>query len=555
VLAAQGRAYPELLAVHLHGAGQPARAVKYYLQAGTQAAETLAFERAAALYERALQLQPAGDQGMRDLRVHWADALANAGRGTAAASAYLEAAAGADGVERLELQRRAALQFLSAGHVDDGLATLRTVLDAAGLTMPSSPARALGRLLWERLRLRLRGLKYRPRALAEVPPDDLRNLDACLTAGLGLSMVDTIQGAYFQARSLSLALRAGEPQRLTRALAMEAAHESIGGSHSRQRTARLLTLAEDAATQAGGVYARALVTMARGIAAALAGDWREAVAIGDRAEALLRESCIGVGWDLGTVYRFALWPLMFMGEVAEMARRLPRLLREARERDDLYTVTNLTLAVGTFVCLAQDDPQGARAELEQVMQRWSRRGFHVQHMNRLHDEAQIDLYLGQSLAAWQRLTGHWDQVRRTHLLRVQQVRVFLLHLRGRCALAVAASGHNTLDMLRRARRDAQALAREGAAWARALAVLLEAGLAWGKGDRQKAAGLFAQAVERLEAVDMRLYAAAARHCQGQLIGGTQGHKMASGAEEWMKGQGVQNIERMTSLLTPPFTIT
>jgi hypothetical protein len=553
VLAAGGRADPEVLAVHLHGAGEPARAAKYYVQAAAQAAEALAFERAAALYQRALELRPAGAPAQRDLRVRRADALANAGRGAAAARAYLEAAEGAEPLERLELQRRAALQFLSSGHVDDGLHTLRTVLGAAGLTMTASPALALGRLLWQRLRLRLRGLRYRPRTLAEVPPEELRRLDACTTAGIGLSMVDTVQGAYFQARSLMLALRAGEPQRLARALAMEAAHESIGGSRSRKRTARLLVLAEAAAEQAGGIYPRAVVELARGIVAALAGEWPTAVAGCGRAETLLRESCLGVGWDLGTAYRFSGWPLMFMGELAELARRLPVLLREAQERDDLYTVTNLTLAVGTFLRLAHDEPARARAELAGVMERWSRQGFHVQHMNRIHDEAQIDLYMGDSLSAWKRLSENWPAVRRAHLLRVQQVRVFLTHLRGRCALALAGAGHSVVEMLRWADSDARALSREGVPWAAALAVLLDAGVWWGQGDGERAAGLFAEAAERLEAVAMRLYAAAARRRRGELVGGPAGQKLMADADAWMTGQGVRCVERMTALLAPGFS--
>jgi hypothetical protein len=49
---------------------------------------------------------------------------------------------------------------------------------------------------------------------------------------------------------------------------------------------------------------------------------------------------------------------------------------------------------------------------------------------------------------------------------------------------------------------------------------------------------------------MRLYAAAARRCQGQLLGGLQGQKLIEQAEAWMTAQGVCNVERMTALLTP-----
>jgi hypothetical protein len=118
-------------------------------------------------------------------------------------------------------------------------------------------------------------------------------------------------------------------------------------------------------------------SLAQGIAAALAGEWRDGRAYCDETERILRDSCTGALWELGTAHRFALWPLMFMGQVVEINRRLPRLLKEARERDDLYEQTNLSLGIRTFVCPAADEPQQARSELAQVMQKWSQEGFHV----------------------------------------------------------------------------------------------------------------------------------------------------------------------------------
>src|SRR5262249_56750264 len=123
----------------------------------------------------------------------------------------------------------------------------------------------------------------------------------------------------------------------------------------------------------------------------------------DEAEQVLRDSCTGALWELGTAHRFSLWPLMFMGEAVEINRRLPRLLKEARERDDLYGETTLSLAVRTFVLLTADEPERARNELARVMEKWSQQGFHVQHMNRLFDEAQIDLYLAAAQTASRRL--------------------------------------------------------------------------------------------------------------------------------------------------------
>jgi hypothetical protein len=248
-------------------------------------------------------------------------------------------------------------------------------------------------------------------------------------------------------------------------------------------------------------------------------------------------------WELGTAHRFALWPLMFMGEVRKIEHRLPALLKEAEDRNDLYEVTNLCLVIRTFVRLAADEPGRARRELEAVMGRWSQQGFHVQHMNRFLDETQIDLYEGQGERAWQRVSEHWPLLARSHLLLVEQVRIFLLHLRARAALA---AGH-----LRAAAADARRLAREPAPWSQALGKLIEAGVARGRGDVAEASRLLEDSAARLDAVAMCLYAAAARRRQGQRRG-APGQGRGDQAEAWMRGQKVASPARMTALLAPGF---
>jgi hypothetical protein len=125
------------------------------------------------------------------------------------------------------------------------------------------------------------------------------------------------------------------------------------------------------ARQLAQPYPSAVVPLAKGIADALEGRWESTRNLCDQAEGIFRTHCTGVMWELSTAQRFALWPLMFLGEVAEMGRRLPALIKEARERNDLYAVTNLSLVIRTFVRLVDDEPERARRELRQVMDEWS----------------------------------------------------------------------------------------------------------------------------------------------------------------------------------------
>jgi tetratricopeptide (TPR) repeat protein len=552
VLEATRRSDPEVLAVHFQEAGEPGRAGSYYALAAAQAAEALAFDRAAKLYRLALELQaPRGVEACR-LRTRLADALANAGRGAESAREYLRAADTAGEADARELQRRAALQLLSSGHVDDGLAALRTVLDAVGMKMPGTPRRALCSLAWQRLRLRWRGFGFRRCDVRQVDAKELRRLEICRSAAVGLSMVDPLQGAYFQTRYLLLALRTGEPQHVVQALAMEGAHMSIGGCFSRRRSDELLGAAETLARQLAQSYPSAMVALAKGIADALEGRWQSARTLCDQAEGIFRTHCTGVMWELSTAHRFALWPLMFLGEVAEMRRRLPALIKEARERDDLYAVTNLSLVIRTFVHLADDQPERARREVRQVMGEWSQQGFHVQHMNRLFDEVEIHLYQGEGGAAREQATGRWPALARSQLLRVQQVRIFLLHLRARATLAAARAAVEPVPLLRAAERDARLLRRERIAWAEALAQLVRAGVAMMRHDACGARQLLEDAAGRLEAAGLRLHAVAARRRLGEQVGGSEGRHLVEQADAWMKGQNIRRPDRMTALLAPGF---
>ena len=331
-LEASGSADPEVLGVHLLGSGQPERAADYFARAADQAAEALAFDRAAGLYRRARELQPdASPAGtIHRLNARLGDALANAGRGAEAAAAYLAAVPDAPVADAIELQRRAAMQFLISGHIDEGLAALRTVLEAIGMALPVTPRRALFSLLVQRARLRLRGLGFRERDPSEIAPADLTRIDVCWSAGAGLSVVDTIRGADFQARGLLLSLAAGEPSRIARALAMEAAHAASAGGSNRKATARLLDRADELASRVEHPYALGMVALARGVSAYLEGRWTLAQQECDRAETIFRDRCTGVAWELDTAHAFALWGLSHQGAVAELSRRWPILLNRAR---------------------------------------------------------------------------------------------------------------------------------------------------------------------------------------------------------------------------------
>ena len=175
-----GGADSETLAVHFEAAGTPEMAGRYYAEAAAKAAKALAFDHAAKLYRQALELWPTPGEAGQSLRVELANALANAGRGVEAARAYQDAATRAEGVEVIQLQSRAAYQFLISGHIDEGLATFDQLLAQVGMQLSSTPRRALLKLLLYRMVLLFRGLGFQRRDAGKVSPEELLRIDIAL---------------------------------------------------------------------------------------------------------------------------------------------------------------------------------------------------------------------------------------------------------------------------------------------------------------------------------------------------------------------------------------
>jgi serine/threonine protein kinase len=548
------RADPEALVFHWQGAGEPVRAGEHAARAAARADGALAFDQAAKLYELAIELLPADVSSKWDLRTKLAHALANAGYGVEAAKAYRAAAVSMRGSAQVERQRCAAAQLIRSGHIDEGLIVLRGVLNSMGLELAKTPGRSLFSALIQRIRLRLQGLRFRERDVGQIPPDELSRVDTCWSVSTALGMIDNIRGADFSARHLLLALRAGEPSRIACALAVEGAY-SAAISWGRRRASRLLRSADALARQLEHPHALAIVKMATGYSAFLAGDWPRAHKFCDDAGDDFRDHCTGVAWELDTSRTMSLWALFFMGEVALIRRRLPVLLREAHERGNLYAATNFATLVGHLLWLADDDPSGARCDLDTVVGKWSQEGVHIQHVTAAIAQTQIDLYEGFDVRARSRLIDRWPKLNSSLLLHaLQVVRIATIELRARTALAVAMGMAEPKPLLKAAERDARLLEREKVPWSRALAKLIRGGIAARRGDGNAAKALFAAAASACDDVSMKLFAAAARRRLGELLGGDEGRMLMTKADDCMKHQTIKDSARMTAMLAPGFRL-
>ncbi len=472
------------LATHWRAAGDASRALPYALQAAGKAYDALAFDQAAQLYESALGLFTAESADRQRTRVRLAESLANVGRVADAARAFADAAAHAEGEQALDLHRREAEHLLNAGLFDQGERVMDEVLASVGLRLPKSSFGALAGLLAGRARLWMRGLDFVPRAEGETPRRQLTRLDACAGIALLLATVDTIRGAAFNTKTLLLALDAGEPVRVARALALEGALLGVAGAKSAERVDAILARVDTIVDAQDSAQLRGALLVARGFIHFLRGEFGEAHARAREGVAILSQSSAGAFWDLRTGQMVILWSLTWLGEVDTLVQTIEPFLRSADARGDLYGATSMRAGTCAGIAWLQtDEPERAQKTIRESVAAWTQRGYHLQHYWSLISESQVDLYCGRGLAVWERLQVHWPRARRSLVLAVLHSRVEAQYLRA-CAAIVSAQERPELEarMLRAAAKDARALEREESRHGRAMSLVLYASLAAIEGD-------------------------------------------------------------------------
>jgi len=557
---ASGRPDPEALAIHFRDARMDDRAADWAAKAATRAASAFAFERAVGFYRMALELGSHDAEVARSLRQGLATALAHAGRAADAAEAFLDAAVGAKAATALQLKQRAAEELLRSGHIEEGLALTSVVLREAKLENPKTPTRALMLMLLRRLQIRLRGYRFRERDESEVAQNDLTQIDACWSASGFIGLVDAIRGSYFQAHHLLLALRVGEPYRVVRALAWEIVFWGSQGSRGLERANAVLEIARPLAvrtpTPMAGSAAEIWLVGVSSLVAYLNGRWKECVERAEEVETFYRQN----GWptsfrELRQVQLFSLTAMGFLGALDRQRRGVETQLRAAEDCGNLVMATDLRTGAQTLAWLVGDDVSGARRALEIAQRQWTPQGFHVQHFRQLVSFVQIDLYQGDGSKAYRTIASQWSAVRRSYLLRVQQVRIYAFDLRARSALAAAR-----VDTVRRkallaeAETHAARIANERAGWSDPIAALVRGLVATARGDRPRAIDALRAAIAGFDALGMALHTAAARRRLADLVPEDEARALMDAWSSYMKREKVVNADRMTAMIAPDVTV-
>jgi hypothetical protein len=290
------------------------------------------------------------------------------------------------------------------------------------------------------------------------------------------------------------------------------------------------------------------VSLVTGMAAFLAGRWKESREALERAEEILHRKCVGVAWELATARLMHCVSLFFLGEFRELGNRLPGLLENAELRGDVYESTDLRIRISRAHLLTLGRTREAADEVKRAIANWPQDRFYLQHWWNLIASVEIWLYGNEPDRAWQTIERSWPGLRRSlFLIGVQYIRVESLYHRASAALALG-----TANGIRRASRDAARLDSENTPWVEPLAQSVHAGVSAARGRFGEAAALLVHAESGFKAADMTMFAAAALRCRGELLDGEPGRELREAADQLMRQQGIADPASMAAMLVPVY---
>lgn len=567
-LALLSTANPQLLSAleHFEAAGDTASVRRYVVPSAERASQVLAFDRAAQLYQRAIELET------RDLQKHelyrrLAVALASAGRGKEAGEAFLAAGDGLrdspekDPQQLLSLRQSAAEQFIQTGHDEQGALAMTTVLRELDIPFPRSRGEALRKATLLRVSSFFRSLTPPRASRSEYDDLALRRFDALWGMGHRLSMVDHTLTTYASIRCALDAIAIGEPKRLLRALATEAATLSTVPARVFQaRADRMLAHARALSETEEAIFERAYFRAASGVVQAFRGQFRESLTSMDWAMQTLAGTGRASHFERALWQVYAVTALSHLGELKELGRRVGLALDEARQRDDRFAARNASFGRATLGWLAQDRVAHAFEQADLALT-WAPKEYTTQHYQHFVSSIHSHLYALEGAKAWARAQTEWPQLKTNYFLSLAFVRDELLELRARAALGAAAelerrgqtalgTGENRDRLYEVALSCSDAIAKHGLVPCQAWAGYLRGLVAARRAQPSEARARFERAIADFDACEMALYREAARACLGLLLGGAVGKELLARARAYLDDQDVVAPARLLEMLAP-----
>jgi hypothetical protein len=555
-LAASTLSDPELMCRFLEGAGDRVGAAQQAVLAAETAANGFAFEHAANLYARALELGAFDAQQLLALTAKLGLALENAGHGLRAAQAYERASSLCVGAASLDYRRRAAEQLLATGNVIQGGTLLRAVCNELSMDLPLTNHAALLATARTRILLRLRSRQLDRDPPRSATPREAMQLKAARSAVTGLIGCLPLPAYAIAGQYLLQAMQSGDLAHRVRAMGFNAFLRSILDPNDAQ-AAGLLARIEALVARDGAAELSGFSSLMHGTSAYNWNRFSEARRHLARCLDRLR-GCVGVEWEVDAAHVYDQLSAHHAGDHADIARTTPSLIEDAFRRGRLWAGSMLSGYAGTPAWLLADDANGYRVILRAARRQWHEQLEQQQWPDYVLaiGEAYVDVYSGDPGTAWARLDRERHK-RAGALFKIAGAgqRWIEVH-HGRCAAAaLGAPGRPQGDpralaaSLERCRKD---LARHPSeAWC-GFAMMFEGALAAHAGQPERALSALQRSVAHLEAAGLTLSAAAASRRVGQLLGGDRGRQILAAGDALMQAQSVSNPEAMTELYCPGY---
>jgi hypothetical protein len=458
----------------------------------------------------------------------------------------MRAATASAPARREDLKRRAAQQYVRAGHTYAGLALLDAALERVGVRVPRSQLAAAVALLRGRITVVLEPLD---RALGDdsvepiLPYDRAERMATLQVFHHELWLSHPVQSALAHALYCREAMRAGPRMRI-HALAAEVALLAVAdGPKARAPIERLVARAEALTRDHGGAYEVAGLAFCRAVAA-IHTEWRPSSAIAplERADELLREHCAGTQCERA-------WIAMALDHVLEITGQLRKLADGVRARelsasglDD--NTRALRIVSVPLVLLLEDRPREA---LAMVTARLSTRRGPLPLIDYIAMGRGVNalLYEGATTEAHDFLETELDKLGFQLAFRSSAVAADMSFVRARNAAAkywVTREPRLRRDVEQRVRR-----AQNLPPLARAHFRLLDASVARCDGRFAETRAMLRSARVELDQAEGGLAAWCARYREAQLEGSTE---LLATAEAWFREQGVARPENFVSLGIP-----
>jgi eukaryotic-like serine/threonine-protein kinase len=529
---------PAWLHVLALGANQRGPALRYALVAAERAFASLAFERAAELYRTCLELDEAAATNNAELWTKLGNALACCCRGVDAATAYQEAAKRAPPSEAIAWTRLAASHLLRSGRFQEGERIVSQVLATMDVRIPDSDAGLLAAIVWERLRLQMRGLGYREQSEQAVPARVLEQIDTIDSLALETQSYDPLRSALLQLRGMRLALDTGEPKRVSRALESAAIIASVSGSvDSHERSEALLQGAETLTRKLEDPRERATVLASRAICAFMQGRTQDVLEPSYEAERIFRASSSADYYMRFAIVSARIGALYTLGDQWKFKAELSDALEEARATDNRTALLQLAMNE-TVADELEGRPERSIERLEQQYRELPRGRFGILHLLHMGAVVRVASATGEYAWASKFIEAEWQRYRRSPVSRVPLLAFGIHSVRPRFLLNRYVHERSAGDAAVLIRSDVRALRRLALPWAPLFAARMEARAAVISGERERAIERLRENVRGWSATPSHDDAARDQWALGCVIGGAEGAELMTSAEATLRALGV-----------------